>query len=70
MKMSELDETINTLEWDKRLDEVRYGRVKDEEKEKYLLESYTLEILIAFFGGLMFGLIIGTIVIPTLAGIL
>ncbi len=68
--MSELDETIDNLEWEKRLAEVRYGKVREDEKERYIIESGPMEVLVAFLIGLLFGLIIGSIVVPALTGII
>lgn len=69
--MSDLDETIRSLEWNERLNEVRFGRTASEsEKEKHIVDRGTIEILITFFVGLLFGLIIGSIVIPTLTGVI
>ncbi|GEM_PF-2113406 len=69
--MSDLDETIKSLEWNERLNEVRFGRrTLESEEEKNILDIGTIEILITFFVGLLFGLIIGTIVIPTLTGVI
>ncbi|MEF8874633.1 MAG: hypothetical protein V5A88_08205 [Candidatus Thermoplasmatota archaeon] len=68
--MSDLDETIKSLEWNKRLEKVRYGKVKSEEDEKYLVNRGPIEVLVAFLVGLLFGLIIGSIVVPALTGII
>ncbi len=65
--MTELDENIKSLEWDKRLNDVRFGSAKEEEKAA--MQKSTLEILIAFFIGLLLGLVIGSIIIPLLAGL-
>ncbi|MBS3817589.1 MAG: hypothetical protein KGY76_08520 [Candidatus Thermoplasmatota archaeon] len=65
--MSEIDDTIKSLEWDRRLKEVRFGVVEEESEES----TYrTLDILIAFFVGLLFGVIVAGLAIPSLLGML
>ncbi len=53
--MSELDETMESLEWNRRLREARFWASEEESETG---EFGTLEILIAFFVGLLFGVIL------------
>ncbi len=61
--MSEIENTMRELEWEKRLQEVRF----DEETEE--VNNQTSNILVAFLIGFLFGLIIAGILIPNITGI-
>jgi len=61
--MSEIENTMRELDWEKRLQEVRF----DEEIEK--TNNQTSNILVAFLIGFLFGLIIAGILIPNITGI-
>jgi len=61
--MSEIENTMRELEWEKRLQEVRFN----EETEK--VDNQTSNILVAFLIGFLFGLIIAGLLIPNIMGI-
>ena len=66
--MSELDETIEGLEWNRRLREARFW-VSESEEESKTDEFGTLEVLIAFFVGLLFGVILTGILVMGVSGL-
>ncbi len=62
--MSEVEKTMDELEWKKRLERIRVY----EEPEKQC--NHTSNILVAFLIGFLFGLILAGILIPNITGII
>lgn len=62
--MSEVEKTMDELDWKKRLDEIRFY---EETEEK---SNQTSNILVAFLIGFLFGLIVAGILIPNITGII
>ncbi len=62
--MSEADKTMDELEWQKRLKDIRFY---EEPKKK---SNRTSNILVAFLIGFLFGLIVAGILIPNITGII
>lgn len=62
--MSEVEKTMDELEWNKRLEEIRFYKESENKSNR------TSNILVAFLIGFLFGLIVAIILIPNLTGII
>lgn len=63
--MTEVEKTMDELDWNKRLNEIRFYAEEPEQKT-----NRTSNILVAFLIGFLFGLIVASILVPNIAGMI
>ncbi|MFP4142832.1 MAG: hypothetical protein ACLFSM_00035 [Thermoplasmata archaeon] len=62
--MSEVEKTMEELEWNKRLKDISPSEETESKSDR------TSDILVAFLIGFLFGLIVASILVPNLAGLI